>query len=205
MRYEIPIAGQIYAAELRAVIAPMNAFGKVMGALVDRGKMLAMYDGRIAGAKANAEVSEMLADIRESNANGREYAELIRSQTAIQVNMQDALVPIKKLLMQLMIPLANNVEKLTAVAARNAENAAAVAGKGLDLQDRILSNVTPIYMISKMIGGYIAKMSVKDRKEQELAFDQLIKLAGTVTLDAPGKDPAANAAAQEIAFPIFNK
>lgn len=205
---DIPIIGQVYAAELRAAIGPLNNFTKLVTAFTDRGKQLAGYNQPLAAASANSDVSKLLADIRESNKLGNDYGELIRAQTAIEVNIQDALIPIKSLILKALIPIARGIERTTDVVASIAERGEAVQESFSRLSDLAgqLANLGPI---SQLMGAFFKIFNAdRDRKKAEankLAFDQIIELAGKVKIEYDNANPAEQAAAGGIAFPLIGQ
>jgi len=105
----IPIIGKTLGESLKTVTTGLNVFNSVLGAFAERGRELGKYNGTIATAAALADVEKLMADIREGNRASKEYAELIRAQTKVEVNMQEALLPIKLAIMRWLEPLAKDM------------------------------------------------------------------------------------------------
>lgn len=106
---EIPIAGKVWAAELRLATAPVRVFGDTVNAFVDRAREISQYNGQLAGATAMADVRRLMADIKEANEVGPEMARLVDSQARFEVALRDLLLPIKEVIVGV---LANALEKI---------------------------------------------------------------------------------------------
>lgn len=65
-------------------------------AIVEKGRMLSVYSGPLAEATARADVRSMLADIREAQGPGREYARVIDQQSKLENTFRNALNPAKE-------------------------------------------------------------------------------------------------------------
>ena len=103
---KIPVVGGILAAGFDLAGTSVKAFSGALSAFTNRGRELAMYNGQIAGAVANAQVVKLMADIREANINSARYSQLILDQARLEVKFQEALQPLKEMFMDL---LSNNM------------------------------------------------------------------------------------------------
>src|SRR5262249_40365640 len=115
---QIPIAGQVYAAEIRAATAVVRAYTQTVDAFVKRGQELRGCSGALAGANAQAEVARMRADIREADRTGESLARLTTAQSRLETLLRDLLLPIKQAVTE---RLAGITEKLTAIAGAGSE------------------------------------------------------------------------------------
>lgn len=90
----------------------VSASKALVNAFLDRAKELKQYSPTIAAAEAVSQVRKMMADIREANVLGNDYARLIQSQTDIELQIRDLLIPMKQFLLE---NLASILEGLTRV------------------------------------------------------------------------------------------
>lgn len=91
-----------FAAVAAAGVALTNAF-------LERAKELAQYSAAISVAESQAEIKRMQADIREAQELGGDYAKLITASNDIEMEIRNAILPIKKFLLE---NLAVFVERL---------------------------------------------------------------------------------------------
>lgn len=106
----VPVVGKMFAEGLRAAIAPIGLFKSAMEAFSGRAKELAQYDGRIALADANAEMKTMFADMKEANKMGASYANLLEREQEMNQAFQEALAPIKAVLINTLADVAEFVK-----------------------------------------------------------------------------------------------
>lgn len=204
---KIPIIGDLWAAQLKATIAPLNAFNKVLAAVAARGEEISGYDGRIAQASAMAEVRGIAADIREANKFGDSYASLISSQSRIETNLQDALAPIKSLLFKTLEPLAKLAEIQTRHMARGADFAERMIEQTERDFQRMFDLVKGIPGLGKIAEDLMTKWNQQtemEKGEMLAARSILLGYAGNVGIEDTAIDPAADAAEVGIGFPLFN-
>lgn len=97
---KIPVVGEALAGTLNLITAPARALVDVFKGMADRGKELADYDPRIAMAQAMAEIETTFADIREAQAMGEEYAQVIKLENEFKIMWREAILPIKKMLVE---------------------------------------------------------------------------------------------------------
>jgi hypothetical protein len=71
-----------------------------VGAFNDRGRELAGFDARIAGATARQDVTRLKADIREAQTLGGDYAKVIDKVTEFEEVMKVLLLPLKQTIME---------------------------------------------------------------------------------------------------------
>jgi len=201
---EIPIVGQVWAAEIRLATTALTTFNKVLGAFATRGKELSGYAGGVSQATAMAEVRGQLHDIKEAQSLDSDYKSIIQSQSRIQTNIQDALTPIKLLIMRLLEPMAANLEMATKLLAL-AGDGAMILSKQQDEADRkIFEAVKSIPAIAKLFEKIYEIAKQFDGAEGEaLPLNELLLLANRIQLPNQPVDPAANAAATAIGFPLL--
>lgn len=94
----------------------VGVFGKavttaadVMGAFNERGRELSKYDGRIAAATANQDITRLMADIRESQRFGDGFARLINKQTEVEETFKGLLNPVKELALEYLPPVMDQL------------------------------------------------------------------------------------------------
>lgn len=102
---KIPILGDALQAQVEMYTGFLKAFDQVTEAFKRRGEELRRFDGGIAAASANAQVTKLLGDMNEAQKLGNEYAAIIREKAELQAEFQQALIPIKSAIMQQMIPI----------------------------------------------------------------------------------------------------
>lgn len=100
---KVPIVGEALGGVVGLLLSPAKALADVFGAMTARGKELSAYSGEIAQATAMQEVKLLMADIREANENGGEYARLIEIETEFQIQYREFMMPIKKFLLEYMV------------------------------------------------------------------------------------------------------
>lgn len=98
---EIGPAGKVVAAAFSVATTAVNVFSSAVNAFNMRARELMGYGGATTTNVAMADVNKLLADIREGQKLDKEYAEIVKAQGNISVNLQDALIPIKRILMQM--------------------------------------------------------------------------------------------------------
>ena len=126
-------AGLAAAAGLTAVGTAAGAFVATVDAFVARGRELAGLNAQLAGASAYADVTRMMADIREANELGPQMAQLIENQAKTETTVRELLLPIKSFMLDVLNDgLETGLEILVSMleAARDIAEAAR-AGPGL--------------------------------------------------------------------------
>lgn len=94
---DVPVAGKSMAASIRAVTTGITVLNQVVGAFAERGRQLSGYDGRIAVAAAQQDVTRLLSDIREAQRMGEGYAALLQKQSELDETIKAGLIPIKEI------------------------------------------------------------------------------------------------------------
>jgi hypothetical protein len=87
----------------------VEAFDKTVDAFVKRGEELARFSPEISSARAQADVRSLQSDVREAEALGPSLASLTDSQSRIDNDLREILLPIKKFVVEV---LAGFLEKL---------------------------------------------------------------------------------------------
>lgn len=88
--------GIVAGGALDAFSKATSAASDVVKSFVARGEELSRYDGRLAGAVAQADVTTTTADIKEANVLGEKMAETIRLQSEADAAWRDAILPLKE-------------------------------------------------------------------------------------------------------------
>jgi hypothetical protein len=96
----IPGVGLPAALALKTFTGVVNSAVEVVGAFNDRGRELAGFDARIAGATARQDVTRLKADIREAQTLGGDYAKVIDKVTEFEEVMKVLLLPLKQTIME---------------------------------------------------------------------------------------------------------
>ena len=99
------LAGEVMAAQIRAMMAVIQAYQQVAQAFIDRGRELSGYQGDLAQATAIADVRRLQADIREAQELGPAIARLTDAQSRADAELRELLLPIKEAIIQEMIPI----------------------------------------------------------------------------------------------------
>lgn len=94
----IPIVGQVWASQLRAASAVVTAFKDTVQSFVERGRELSGYNQQLATSTARADVTSLMADIKEANELGPDLARLTDAQTSFYNDFREIMLPIKKVI-----------------------------------------------------------------------------------------------------------
>lgn len=94
---QVPVAGQVWAAEIRLMTGTAETANKVFRSFIDRGKELQGYNAQLAVANANARVREILADQREAAQIGESVGRLTDNMSQVSTDLRDTFLPIKEL------------------------------------------------------------------------------------------------------------
>lgn len=177
MAAKVPVVGEAMSAQIKMYTQFLKTFEQVTDAFAQRGKELKGYSGPIAQAEAEGRVMKVMADLREAQNLGNDYAQVIREQAVMQTEMQRALEPIKHEIMRNLIPLmkAMNVQ-IKAV------------GKGLEIffagkekadkamSDMLMKSFPGLSGVMKQVGKAVDKF-LNDGKEENLALKYLMDFA----------------------------
>jgi hypothetical protein len=93
---EIPIVGQVFQARIEQMSESLKVASSVVMAFVDRGRDLQQVSGPIAGARAEAELRTILADIREADRMGPVIAAITEGVSEMNDMMREMLEPLKE-------------------------------------------------------------------------------------------------------------
>lgn len=88
--------GKAAGAALQSVIGVVESFASVVTSFIERGKQLAQYSPELAMSGARAEITSMYADMREAQELGPGIARMQDAQTELVTMLRDALLPLKK-------------------------------------------------------------------------------------------------------------
>ena len=102
-------AGMAAGAALSAVKMGAEAVSETIQAFVQRGRELAQYNGRLAGAVANTDVNNIMADIKEADRFGDKMATLIEKQNQLDLTMRELIAPVKEFLLNVLIKILDGI------------------------------------------------------------------------------------------------
>lgn len=94
--------GELAGGTLKAFVGGMALASDVVSSFVDRGRQLADLNASLSGASARDEIRSVLADVREAQELGDPLARLTDSFSEIQVLLRDAVLPIKKFIIEVL-------------------------------------------------------------------------------------------------------
>lgn len=100
----IPVVGESAATGLRAVVESTRMASGVLDAFVAQGKRLSPYSGELAGATARAEVTNLMADVREADELGPLLSRVTDSSSELTDLLKEALLPLKKFALEILAP-----------------------------------------------------------------------------------------------------
>lgn len=107
-----PVVGTLLGSVARSAGVLVQSFDSVARSFVDRGRELAQYNGAAAGAAARQQVRDILANIREGNALGNQFADVSDRYGELMDTIKEIFLPIKRLMLGAMasiLELLNNV------------------------------------------------------------------------------------------------
>ena len=206
---QIPIVGQVYAAELRAVTGVVTTFRDVVQSFVDRGRALAPYSGELLQAGVTADIRELMADIKEASVLGPDMARLTDAQSRAWNEVREILLPIKKIIVE---NLADWMERVAKTLEDN--RAGALAGFEtsrlmLDVLSKFAGNdfgggIQAILDLRKNIEKAIDEILRKQKADEDPIERQLADLAAQqgVALGGPA-DPVKIAGQQPLNIPLI--
>ena len=149
----IPVVGGLAASAIEALIAPVGLLQAAMGAATGRAKELAQYSGEIAIAQSQAETMQMFADMKEANQQGSRYAALLLREQEMNQSFQEALAPLKAILVNTLVDVAELVKMFVESLG---------IGKNMELGMISLVEMTPF------IGDGIVKLLKVNREIRDL-------------------------------------
>lgn len=96
-----------------AFVGVAAAGAKLTEALLHRGEELAKFSAPLSQAVAQRDAKRMQADMREAQALGPDLARLMEASTNLEIELRDQIwVPIKKALIEVLIPIVENLKDL---------------------------------------------------------------------------------------------
>ncbi len=102
---QIPIIGKAITTWPKVFMAVGDAANQLKEAFLQNARKLAEYSGAISAAEAMADVRHILADLREANRTGPRLAEVVTLQSQIEVELQNAMIPLKEDLLEVLVPI----------------------------------------------------------------------------------------------------
>jgi hypothetical protein len=148
---------------------------------------LSQYSGTISVAESQAEMKQVFADMREANALGRKYAEMILKEQEINQRFQEALQPLKEKLMEVLPALADSAASMLPLVLGIAEG----IGRLIELQGGAFFKV-----ISDMVDKakkLMEKAAARERAPEEEdmgAFDGVRRMMEQLQIPNAGQNPA---------------
>lgn len=210
--YVAPVVGlpmKALSEQVKTAAAALKTYDDVLRGLTARGRELAGYDGRIAAASAMADVTKLMADIRESNRLGDRYASLIARQASMDARLQDALLPLKLKITQFVewaIPFFESAIKTIVEGLNTASEAGGVVQ---DIYDYYLGDATRASKEIMKLLGVIGRNTEKEPDPVDFStvygpFDRLLQNLDDLNLVAPKPDPDGDAADRLLKLPILD-
>lgn len=209
---QIPIVGQVYAAEIRLVTTAISSFRDTVNAFVERGRQLAPYSADLTSAGVTADVREMISDIREANTIGPDLARLTDAQSRAWAEAREIILPIKKMIVE-------NLTEWMELIARKLEENRAGALATIEMTRQLLDILLKFASMDvqggvqglKDLPEKIRKAiedALKPKDELNELFDQQLKdiAAGIgAAANAPGPrfDPIKAAGQQGLGLPLL--
>lgn len=208
---EIPIAGKVWAAELRLATAPVMAFTVAAKAFVDRGREIAAYSGHLSSANALTNVRSQLADINEAQRTGRAIARLTDANSRNETAIRDTMVPIKNLIANGLATLAEKITPTLERIARNSEVAVAVGAKAgsVAVQGIEAGFKSQFPVLGAIVTTLETMLRLQKKKEVVDSINPVLEEYRRITenlkknRNPPGANPAAAAGEQRLNLPIF--
>jgi len=207
---KIPIFGKVMAEQARLITGTAAEFAAVVDSIVQRGRQIAMYDGQLARASAEADVRKLQGDIRESRRISSEVSQLIEAQSRTEVAFQDAIAPLKAL-------IAGELAKVMTVVAMGVENMALIVNTLDRLKmtpERLMKLITDLFPEESFMDARLAFAGLKirfpiggaladSRKEADNLFGVLLGLADQLGQEAgiPREGQAADR--RKLAEPLL--
>lgn len=152
----IPVVGPPLAAGLEIATASVKGFAAVVGAFNERAEQLAAFSPELAVAKAQADVRTLMADIREAQTLGPDYARMVEVESQVMIEIRELLMPIKKALLESVVILMESLRDWAPILAEVLKEIAS-----------ILNQIFK-FLISILPGG---KDAVKAMEEARKALD----------------------------------
>lgn len=204
---QIGIAGKVAAEGLRLVGTVVTTFADTAQAFIDRGKQLQSYSSDLAQANAMAGVRTLQSDIKEAQATGPATASLTESFSVIENTFREMLLPIKKIVVEVLAGMAKRIADAVEVLSGIATPILELLSSGLK---QILSALSAIYeaTVGKVVGWLKSLFDLFSSKELD-KYDltkEFFKLAegqgfGAEDLRRMGQDSAYRQQAMEE--PLF--
>ncbi len=111
-----PMVGEAFGVVADTGMRLGKTFSGLVDAFVERGRQISGFSGETASSFATSDVRQMMADIKEAQNLGANFARLNDAQTDLSIMLRDFLLPIKDAIIG---RLANVLEKIERWAERN--------------------------------------------------------------------------------------
>lgn len=186
--------GKVYAAALGVATTAINVFTGTVNAFNNRARELMGYGGANTTAIAMADVNKLMADIREAQSLDKEYADIVKSQGKISANIQDALIPIKRVLMRMLAGPLSAVETVSNIVAYLSKSIDQGVGGILSIREAVGLSVPMVGILDKL--NKTVEDAVKSDKDAKDA-DAMKMFDAFITMDPMVNDRGGDAVAPE--------
>lgn len=187
---KVPVVGGMLEAQIGMYTTFLKTFDQVTAAFASRGEELKRYDGRIAFASAMSDTNKLLADIREGQQLGNQYAELISARTQLQVEFQEALAPIKAAMMEVLIPNLRALAVIVGEVGRQMRQAAEARDKVKGLEEDALRAMAKLPLVKESL-DFIAELVQKIPGVGKVKREEGDIIAGLLDIGRRGLDADA--------------
>lgn len=178
----------------------------LVDAFVNRGLELAQYSPSISIAESQSDVRRMMADIREAQALGDDYARLIEAQTDVEIEIREILIPIKKFVMEILTPVVKDVAEWLKSAKELSD--ATGAGKGFGTFVNMWDSITKAarWDFSGSFASFKKMFGDVDAIKKNTTKDDAFTLIDDLLKQVPNVNPmpvAVPAAGPQLAIPLI--
>jgi len=210
----IPIVGQVLAAGLEGLVAPIRAATAAVDAFVQRGKELEVYNAQLAAANIGADIRTLMADIKEANEIGPALAHLADAQSRADSEWREFWLPLKKIVVDTLSGMTE--VGIGAIQAFN-KTAEGVGAKVLEQGTAMDDFVRGTRLFLKTLPGegtildlaehFAVRIVDEVKKQQEPEWDAMIEkqlqaLANRAATMDPGPQPLK---VGPLNIPLFNQ
>ena len=205
---DVPVVGKYFAAELRATVAPLNAFTKTVDAFNTRARELAQFNPVIGMAAARSDMRRIFSDMEEGRRMQGQYALLVTQKTNIDVQTQRIMTDIKTAL----LPFINlgaagltaglkHLEKLTSHASAIGDSTMS----GLEMIGRGLFKIPVVGDDIKKVCEKIAALMAAQGNDANDPVRTIMEMAGRVNVGMAMPDHAAQAMNVNLGVPLLQQ
>jgi hypothetical protein len=128
----LPLAGPVVSAITDYYKAILEAPTRAAQAFLDRGRQIQGFSPEIAVANAMADVRSLMLDIREAQTLGSSLARLAEAQSQFQAEFREAVLPLKKFLIEVLTDILNVASNTVGVVKTGFDAVSVLAGVAVD-------------------------------------------------------------------------